>query len=293
MNRVRKSGTTHVAQTPSTPSDPASTPQTSAAQVRPRSASLPLKALKALKSAGQLAIGPMRDALGAAGIAKSSGKSPRQAPAEDYIGSLRSKIRPSPSSLAAKMHEDAPSAQTRAYMSLPSKSALAGPRHAPAADGAESSAAAAARVPKKVKFNDVVLKEEFIDKPRSRKEGEVLGRSSSIRLGSPDGGGYVHQRPDKLRAAQNVSGRKILINQQAEALSTMGDAHPGAAAAIKKALAKKQLPSDVLEALEANGMNTRSGRAAVIKRFNEVEKDTAELKRDAAASEPPPQDAPQ
>lgn len=226
MNRVRKSGTTHVTQTPSTPSDPASTPQTPAAQVWPRSASLPLKALKALKSAGQLAIGPMRDALGAAGIAKSSGKSPRQAPAEDYIGSLRSKIRPSPSSLAAKMHEDAPSAQTRAYMSLPSKSALAGPRHAPAADGAESSAAAA-RVPKKVKFNDVVLKEEFIDKPRSRKEGEVLGRSSSIRLGSPDGGGYVHQRPDKLRAAQNVSVRKILINQQAEALSTMGDAHPG------------------------------------------------------------------
>lgn len=225
MNRVGKSGTTHVTQTPSTSSDPASTPQTPAAQVRPRSASLPLKALKALKSAGQLAIGPMRDALGAAGIAKSSGKSPRQAPAEDYIGSLRSKIRPSPSSRS----ENARGCPIRADAGLHESALEVSARRAtacPAADGAESSAAAA-RVPKKVKFNDVVLKEEFIDKPRSRKEGEVLGRSSSIRLGSPDGGGYVHQRPDKLRAAQNVSVRKILINQQAEALSTMGDAHPG------------------------------------------------------------------
>ncbi len=293
MRRVQKSNTTPVTQPSSTTSSPASTPQTPAPQVRPRSSSLPLKAFQTLKSAGQLAIRPMRDALGAAGIAKSHGKSPRQAPAEDYIGSLRSKIRPSASSLAAKMHGDDPSEQTRAYMSLPAKSALAGPRRASAADGAESSAAAAARVPKKVGFSDVVLKEEFIDKPRSRKAGEVLSRSSSIRLGSPNGGGYVHERTDKLRAAQNVSGRKILINRQAETLSAMGDAHPRAAEDIKKTLEKNELPDKVMKALKDNGMNTRSIRSAVIKRFNEIEKDATKLKRDAAASEPPPQNEPE
>ncbi|XLV72223.1 hypothetical protein ACKZDW_23965 [Ralstonia syzygii subsp. celebesensis] len=92
-----------------------------------------------------------------------------------------------------------------------------------------------------MQFSDAVLKEEFIDKPRPRKEGEVLSRSSSIRLGSPDGSGaYVHRRTDKSRAAQNYSGRKILINQQAEMLNAMGEAHPRAAADIKKALAKKR-----------------------------------------------------
>ncbi|MHA6904517.1 type III effector protein [Ralstonia syzygii subsp. celebesensis] len=179
-------------------------------------------------------------------------------------------------------------------MSLPLKPVLAGPRRAPAADGAESSTAATARVPKKVQFSDAVLKEEFIDKPRPRKEGEVLSRSSSIRLGSPDGSGaYVHRRTDKSRAAQNYSGRKILINQQAEMLNAMGEAHPRAAADIKKALAKKEMPAKVVKALEANGMNTRSVRSAVIKRFNTVEKDAAKLQRDAAASEPPPQNEPQ
>lgn len=64
------------------------------------------------------------------------------------------------------------------------------------------------------------------------------------------------------------------------------------AAAIKKTLAKK-LPSDVVNVLEANGANTRSDRAAVIKRFKEVEKDAAKLERDAVASEPPDQNVPQ
>ncbi|WP_197326306.1 type III effector protein [Ralstonia solanacearum] len=288
MSRVQKSGTSHVTQPPSTTPDPAPTPQTPVAQVRPRSTSLPLQALKALKSVGQLAIGPMRIAAGTVSTAKPGKKSPRRAPAEDYVGSLRDKTRPSPSSLAAKMHMDDPSDQTRAYMDLPLKSALVRQRRAPAADGAESSAAAAARVPRKVKFSDVVLKEEFVDNPRSRKEDEALRRSSSIRLGSPNGSGaYVHQRIDQLRAAQNFSGRKILINQLAEALSAMCDAHPEGAA-IRKTLAKKELSSDVVKVLEANGANTRSDRAAVIKRFKEVEKDTAQLKKDAAPSEPPP-----
>nr|EUJ12660.1 hypothetical protein RSP673_19925 [Ralstonia solanacearum P673] len=73
----------------------------------------------------------------------------------------------------------------------------------------------------------------------------------------------------------------------------MRDAHPGGAAAIKKTLAKKKLPSDVVNVLEANGANTRSDRAAVIKRFKEVEKDAAKLERDAVASEPPDQNVPQ
>ncbi len=289
MSRVQRPGASHVTPPPSTTPDPAPTSQAPAPEARPRSASLPLQALKALKSVGQLAIGPMRIAAGAVSPAKLGKKPPRRAPAEDYVGSLRDKTRPSPSSLAAQMHMDDPSDQTRAYMDLPLKSALVRLRRAPAADGAESSAAAAARVPRKVKFSDVVLKEEFVDNPRSRKEDEALRRSSSIRLGSPNGSGaYVHQRIDQLRAAQNFSGRKILINQLAQALSEMGDAHPGGAAAIKKTLAKKELPSDVVKVLDANGANTRSGRAAVIKRFKEVEKDTAQLKKDAAPSEPPP-----
>ncbi|WP_407058900.1 hypothetical protein ACKZDW_23970 [Ralstonia syzygii subsp. celebesensis] len=53
------------------------------------------------------------------------------------------------------------------------------------------------------------------------------------------------------------------------------------------------MPAKVVKALEANGMNTRSVRSAVIKRFNTVEKDAAKLQRDAAASEPPPQNEPQ
>lgn len=126
------------------------------------------------------------------------------------------------------MHMDDPSDQTRAYMNLPLKSVLVGPRRAPAADGAESSAAAAARVPRKVKFSDVVLKEEFIDNPRSRKEDEALRRSSSIRLGYPDGsGGYVPQRTDKLRASQSFSPRRSLIHQQAEALKKVSEGYPG------------------------------------------------------------------
>ncbi|MGG1953225.1 type III effector protein [Ralstonia solanacearum] len=294
MSRVQKSGTSHVTQPPSTTPDPAPTLQTPVAQVWPRSTSLPLQALKALKSVGQLAIGPMRIAAGAVSPAKLGKKPPRRAPAEDYVGSLRDKTRPSPSSLAAKMHMDDPSDQTRAYMNLPLKSALVRLRRAPAADGAESSAAAAARVPRKVKFSDVVLKEEFIDNPRSRKEDEALRRSSSIRLGYPDGsGGYVPQRTDKLRASQSFSPRRSLIHQQAEALKKVSEGYPGAAAAIRKSLAKKELPSKVVEALERNGMNTRSNRSAVIKRFKEVEKDAAKLERDAATSELPDQNAPQ
>lgn len=122
----------------------------------------------------------------------------------------------------------------------------------------------------------------------------MLSRSSSIRLGSPDGSGaYVHKRTDKSRAAQNYSGKKIVINRQAELLNAMGEAHPRAAADIKKALAKKKMPAKVVEALKADGMNTRAIRSAVIKRFNTVEKDAAKLQQDAAASEPPPQNEPQ
>lgn len=96
MSRVQKSGTSHVTQPPSTTPDPAPTLQTPVAQVWPRSTSLPLQALKALKSVGQLAIGPMRIAAGAVSPAKLGKKPPRRAPAEDYVGSLRDRLGPRP-----------------------------------------------------------------------------------------------------------------------------------------------------------------------------------------------------
>lgn len=202
-------------------------------------------------------------------------------------------------SLAALMHQEAPSKLTRAHLGVPqrgdskpsSAASSAAPSRAPSrqSSGAgPSGLPAAPAVPGRgrVQFQSTVQTRVMNNQASDasvRRGTDKLDFASSLRESG------VHTPPatrtDPLRAAQTTPQHDILVGKMVQVLNERmhgADADPDEAAEIKQALAAKTFPKSLVFLAQMSGLATAESRAAVVARFHELAADDAELAKGSA-----------